>query len=162
LGSVAVQSPGSFFDAAATALESLGLRGLLLIGPEKNRPAQLPKTILAATYASYGLLMPRVRAVAHQCGIGTLSHTLRAGVPSLACPFAFDQPNNARRLEELGVAELILPYQRHAKDFADGLKRLLAGEAPARARTLGEIIRAENGPARAAEVLEQTFAFKTP
>ena len=65
--------------------------------------------MLATSYAPYGLLMPHVRAVVHQCGIGTLSHTLRAGVPSVACPFAFDQPNNARRLEELGVAELVLP-----------------------------------------------------
>ena len=157
LGSVAVQRPGAFFQSAVEALQTLGLRGILLIGPEKNRPANLPDTILAAPYAPYGLLMPRVLAVAHQCGIGTLSHTLRAGLPSVACPFAFDQPNNARRLEELGVAEVLLPHQHDAAHIAHALQRLLAGDAPARAQRLGLLIRTEDGVARACTILEEAF-----
>ena len=158
LGSTAVQNPGAFYQSAVEALESLGLRGLLLIGPEKNRPARLPETILAASYAPYGLLMPRVRAVAHQCGIGTLSHTLRAGAPSVACPFAFDQPNNARRIEALGVAEVVLPHQHTARHLGQALQRLLSSDAPARARRLGEVIRAEDGVGRACDILEEVFA----
>jgi UDP:flavonoid glycosyltransferase YjiC (YdhE family) len=158
LGSTAVQKPGDFYQVAVQVLEEMKLRGILLIGPEENRPAYLPDTILAVPYAPYGLLMPRVRAVAHQCGIGTLSHTLRAGVPSLACPFAFDQPNNARRLEALGVAEVILPHQHTARHFGEALRKLLAGEASARARRLGELIRAEDGVARACAILEETFS----
>jgi UDP:flavonoid glycosyltransferase YjiC (YdhE family) len=158
LGSAAVQHPGAFYESAVEALQALGLRGILLIGPEKNRPARLPESILAAPYAPYGLLMPRVRAVAHQCGIGTLSHTLRAGVPSVACPFAFDQPNNARRLEALGVAEVVLPHQHDADHFAQALKRLLAADAPARAQRLGDLIRAEDGAAKACSILEETFS----
>jgi len=157
LGSIAVQKPGAFFNSAAGALETLGWRGILLIGLEKNRPAQLPKSILAVPYAPYGLLMPRVRAVAHQCGIGTLSHTLRAGVPSVACPFAFDQPNNARRLEALGVAEVVLPHQHDAWHIGQALERLLASDAPARAQRLGNLIRAEDGVARACSILEEVF-----
>jgi len=157
LGSTAVQKPGAFYSSAVEALEALGLRGILLIGLEKNRPVRLPGSILAAPYAPYGLLMPRVRAVAHQCGIGTLSHALRAGVPSVACPFAFDQPNNARRLEALGVAELVLPHQRDARSIGQALQRLLAGDAPARAQRLGGLIRAEDGVARACAILEEMF-----
>jgi len=158
LGSTAVQKPGAFYQSAVEALETLGLRGILLIGPEKNRPANLPGTILAIPQAPYGLLMPRVRAVAHQCGIGTLSHTLRAGVPSVACPFAFDQPNNARRLEALGVAEVVLPHQHDAKHIGQALQRLLAGDAPARAQRLGNLIQAEDGVARACALLEEVFS----
>jgi UDP:flavonoid glycosyltransferase YjiC (YdhE family) len=157
LGSTAVQKPGTFYQSAVEALQSLGLRGILLIGPEQNRPANLPETILAVPYAPYGLLMPRVRAVAHQSGIGTLSHALRAGIPSIACPFAFDQPNNARRIEELGVAEVILPHQHDAQHMGAALQRLLAGEAPARAKGLGELIRAEEGVDRACLILEEVF-----
>jgi rhamnosyltransferase subunit B len=159
LGSTAVQNPGAFFESAVGALESLGLRGILLIGPEKNRPADLPGSVLAVPYAPYGLLMPRVRAVAHQCGIGTLSHTLRAGVPSIACPFAFDQPNNARRLEELGVAEIVFPHEHNVRQISQALHLLLAGDAPARARRIGESIRGEDGVARACAILEETFPF---
>jgi rhamnosyltransferase subunit B len=157
LGSVAVQDPGSFYENAVAALGGLSLRGILLIGPEKNRPAHLPDSILAVSYASYGLLMSRVRAVVHQCGIGTLSHTLRAGVPSVGCPFAFDQPNNARRIEQLGVAEVVLPHERDARHLAEALQRLLAGAAAAKARHLGELIRAEDGVGLACAILERTF-----
>jgi rhamnosyltransferase subunit B len=160
LGSAAVQRPGAFYQSAVEILQRMNLRGILLIGPEKNRPAHLPDTILAVPYAPYGLLMPRVRAVAHQCGVGTLSHTLRAGVPSVACPFAFDQPNNARRLEALGVAEVVLPHQHDARHMGPALERLLAGEAPARAQRLGQLIRAEGGVARACTILEEIFAPK--
>jgi UDP:flavonoid glycosyltransferase YjiC (YdhE family) len=160
LGSTAVQNPGAFYRSAVEALRRLNLRGLLLIGPESNRPPDLPDTILAVSYASYGTLMPRVRAVAHQCGIGTLSHTLRAGVPSVACPFAFDQPNNARRLEALGVAEVLLPDQHDSAHIENALKRLLAGNASDRARQIGEQIRSEDGPARACDILEQTFQMQ--
>ncbi len=160
LGTAAVHYPGSFYRDAVEVAGRLGLRGILLIGPEENRPAQLPESILAIPYASYGLLMPRVRAVVHQCGIGTLSHTLRAGVPSVACPFAFDQPNNSRRLEALGVAEVVLPYQRTARHIGQALQRLLAGEASLRARRLGELIRAEDGVDRGCDVLEGIFSLE--
>jgi rhamnosyltransferase subunit B len=162
LGSVAVQNPGHFYENAVAALAATKQRGILLIGPEKNRPARLPSSVLAVPYAPYGLLMPHVRAVIHQCGIGTLSHTLRAGVPSVACPFAFDQPNNARRLEALGVANFVMPYQRSTHFIAAALVLLLKGNAPARAQRLGELIRAEDGVARACNILEQTFPRTSP
>ena len=157
LGSTAVQSPGPFFESAVNALETLGLRGILLVGPEKNRPKHHSDRILAVSYAPYGLLMPRVRAVVHQCGIGTLSHTLRAGVPSVACPFAFDQPNNARRLEALGLAEVVLPHQHDARHMMEALQRLSSGEATVRARAIAKLIRAENGVDRACDLLEELF-----
>jgi UDP:flavonoid glycosyltransferase YjiC (YdhE family) len=160
LGSAAVHLPGDFYRDVAAALASLHLRGVLLIGREENRPPHLPETILAMPYAPYGLLMPRTCAVMHQAGIGTLSHVLRAGRPSLAVPFAFDQPNNARRLELLGVAEMLRPGRRGADALAQALRRLLAGEAPQRAALLGETIRNEDGVGRTCAVLEETFELR--
>jgi UDP:flavonoid glycosyltransferase YjiC (YdhE family) len=158
LGSTASRNPGAFYEEAVEVCRCLGVRGLLLIGHEDNRPRDLPANVLAVNYAPYGLIMPWVRAVVHQCGIGTLSHTLRAGVPSVAVPFAFDQPNNARRLEELGVAELVKPSARNATTLACALEKVLAGPATARAGELGAQIRAEDGVSAACAILEQTFA----
>jgi len=158
LGSAAVQTPGAFYQEAVTALKLIGRRGLLLIGAEKNRPPNLPDTILAVPYAPYHVIMSRARAAVHQCGIGTLSHALRAGIPSVACPFAFDQPNNARRLEALGVAEFLPPGRRNAAAIAKALERLLAGPALDRAQALGESIRAEEGTTQACLRLEEWVA----
>ena len=158
LGSAAVHYPGSFYRDAVESLAALKLRGLLLLGRQENQPTNLPDTVLAIPYAPYGLIMPRVRAVVHQCGIGTISHTLRAGVPSVACPFAFEQPNNSRRLEALGVAQVVRPENRNPDHIARALHYLLASDAPTRARELGERIRAEDGAVHACEILEETFA----
>ncbi len=158
LGSAAVHLPGDFYQDAVDAVSSLGLRGILLLGRDDNRPARVPSNILAISYAPYGPLMPRVRAVVHQAGIGTLSHVLRAGLPSVAVPFAFDQPNNARRLRDLGVAEVLPPGGRGARAMAAALQRLLAGRASDHARRLGGFIRAEVGVAKSCAVLESVFS----
>jgi rhamnosyltransferase subunit B len=128
------------------------------LGAPENRPRKLPANVLAVNYAPYGLVMPRARAVVHQCGIGTLSHTLRAGVPSVAVPFAFDQPNNACRLVELGVAELVKPAERDVDTLARALERLLAGSAAAKAERLGAALRGEDGVSRACTILEENFS----
>jgi rhamnosyltransferase subunit B len=158
LGSAVVQTPGNFYAMAIEALSILGRRGILLIGPEENRPARLPENVLALSYAPYHLLMPRACAVVHQAGIGTLSHVLRAGLPSVAVPFAFDQPNNARRLETLGVAEILHPHQRRTRPLVEALHRLFRGVASARARELGRILQTEDGVERSCLVLEEAFA----
>ena len=55
LGSTAVKNPGSFYQNAVEICRRLGLRGILLIGAEENRPPHLPATIFAAHEAPYGL-----------------------------------------------------------------------------------------------------------
>lgn len=54
-------------------------------------------------------LFPRVAAVVHHAGAGTAAAGLRAGVPAVPIPFAYDQPFWARRLVELGVAPRAVP-----------------------------------------------------
>jgi UDP:flavonoid glycosyltransferase YjiC (YdhE family) len=75
----------------------------------------------------------------------------------VAVPFAFDQPNNARRLELLGVGEMLRPGRRGAGALVEALRRVLAGEAPRRAAALGETIRREDGVGRSCGVLEEAF-----
>jgi UDP:flavonoid glycosyltransferase YjiC (YdhE family) len=158
LGSTASRNPGRFYEEAVEVCRRLKLRGLLLVGAEENRPRDLPDHVFAAGYAPYGLVMPRARAVVHQCGIGTLSHVLRAGLPSVAVPFAFDQPNNACRLVELGAAELVRPEERNATTLARALNRLLSGAAPTHARKIGGRIKRGDGVAAACALLEESLA----
>lgn len=156
LGTSAVSNPGGFYKLAAEAMATLpDQRAIFLLGHEKNRPETLPPNVLALQYLPYGWIMPRCGIVAHQCGVGTLSHTLRAGVPSLACPYAFDQPNNAARMEELGVAKRFLPGRGWTARNMRAL--LLELDQPAyrtRAAILRDSLAGENGPALAAELLE--------
>jgi UDP:flavonoid glycosyltransferase YjiC (YdhE family) len=77
LGSAAVMSPGSFYQESIQAAKRLNRRAVLLIG--KNIPPEnLPKDILAVSYAPYSQIFPRACAIAHQGGIGTTAQALRS------------------------------------------------------------------------------------
>ena len=91
-----------FAAIARAATKLLGLRGVL-VGPAHGKiPGQ--DNFIEVTHAPFAQLFPRVRAVVHHGGIGTTAQALAAGIPQLIIPRAHDQPDNARRLERLGVA----------------------------------------------------------
>lgn len=89
--------------AAVDACLRLGRRGIILSTLAKNT-GPLPPSVRMFSYAPFSKLLPHAAALVHHCGVGTLSQALRAGVPQLVTPFAFDQPDNAWRIERLGVA----------------------------------------------------------
>ncbi len=111
-----VVSPGSanrhansFFIAARDALGRLNRRGLFLTGYPEQLPAELPATILHRPYAPFSAVLPRSAALVHHGGIGTAAQAFAAGIPQLIMPMSFDQPDNALRAEQLGVARWLSP-----------------------------------------------------
>ncbi len=60
-------------------------------------------------YAPYQKLFPKMKAVVHHGGLGTLAQGLRAGRPTLACPITMDQPFWGNRVEAIGVGPAPLP-----------------------------------------------------
>jgi len=155
LGTAAVHYPGSFYQVAAKVVRNLGERAIFLTGNAANRPQGLPEAVLAQDYAPYAWLMPRCRAVAHQCGAGTTAQTLRAGLPSVAVPFAFDQNGNAALLARHGIAEIVPARSLTEKRLVAAMERVLAGEARERAHEMGRKIEAEPGVTEAANLLER-------
>jgi UDP:flavonoid glycosyltransferase YjiC (YdhE family) len=113
LGSAAVLIAKDYWPQAIAAAQALGRRAVLVAGSATLPP--LPPGIAAFDYVGYSQLFPHAAAVIHQAGIGTLSQALRAGRPQLITPVAFDQPDNARRAVQLGVAR-VLPFQRVRAD----------------------------------------------
>jgi rhamnosyltransferase subunit B len=131
LGSAAVMNAGDFYEQSAQAAEMLGQRAVLLIGADdRNLPKRdLPKTICVARYAPYSQIFPRASVVIHQGGIGTTAQALRAGRPMLVMPYSHDQPDNARRVHRLGVAEILGRNQYKALPAARLIERLLVEPA---------------------------------
>jgi rhamnosyltransferase subunit B len=104
----AAHAAAPFFAAAVQACRHTGQRGLLLGAVPQALRDQLPPTLLAADYAPFAWLLPRARALVHHGGIGSCAQALRAGIAQLVVPQAYDQFDNAMRLERLGVG-LTLP-----------------------------------------------------
>jgi UDP:flavonoid glycosyltransferase YjiC (YdhE family) len=130
---------------------------MLTGGFADNRPAgALPNDVMLVDSAPHQLLFPRASAIVHQGGIGTTAQALRSGHPMLIVPHAHDQPDNAFRVTNLGVARTVFPRRYKAARVARELERLL-GDAAYRERSasVAEIVRAERGADAAAEALER-------
>ena len=123
----AMHDATAFFAEAVAASKALGLRVILLTQDFTQVPAVLPPGVLHVPYAPFSVLLPRARALVHHGGVGTLAQALRAGLPQFVMPQAYDQFDNASRLEALGVAHAIYPREDGSRPpLEDALAELLA------------------------------------
>ena len=144
-----VLTPGSgnrqaarWLARAVEAVRLTGRRALLLTPHRAQVPASLPPGMLWLPYVPLRTLLPRAAALVHHGGVGTTAEALRAGVPQVVVPLAYDQFDNAARVTAL-----------HA---GCGLPGGTAGARPrALARALGRLLaspRIAEGCRRAAQL----------
>lgn len=100
-----------FFASALGAAASLGERAIMLTRDRSQLPADLPPSVLWQPYVPLSGLLPQAAGVVHHGGIGTTAEALRAGLPQVVTPFAWDQFDNASRVAELGVGT-VLPARK--------------------------------------------------
>jgi UDP:flavonoid glycosyltransferase YjiC (YdhE family) len=91
-------------------------------------------------------ILPRCAAIVHHGGIGTTAAALAAGTPQLILPFAYDQFDNAARVERLGVGTSLPARRRGATDLAAALTRVLCDSTAQRCRAAAQRL-AEEGDA---------------
>ena len=113
-----------FFETAVAACSELGKPGLLLSTFAENFPSNLPKDVQTLSYVSFGQLLPHCSAIVHHGGIGTTSQGFAAGIPQVIRPLAFDQFDNAQRVERLGGGK----WLHRDRDLAKVLDTLLGSE----------------------------------
>ncbi|MGD0617147.1 MAG: glycosyltransferase [Bryobacteraceae bacterium] len=157
LGSTAVHNPGDFYDASAEAARLLGRRAVLLVGANPA-PRAASKDILVLPYAPYSQIFPHAAAIVHQGGSGTTGQAMLAGKPMVFVPYGWDQPDNAARVERLGMG-LHVPRTRYsARTAAHALDRLLNDDRFAkRAAEVGKRIKAEDGLTGACDAIESVL-----
>jgi UDP:flavonoid glycosyltransferase YjiC (YdhE family) len=163
LGSSAFWVAKEFYRDSIKAAQALGQRALLLIGHERNRPAQqLPKDVAAFEYAPFGQVLPQARAIVHQGGVGTTGQGLRSGRPVLIVPHAHDQFDNAARVVRLGCGRMIARPRYNARSVTKELEALLGDEDyAANAATVGRQVQNENGAAAAVDAIEELLNART-
>ncbi len=156
LGSSAVMDAGNFYQTSLEAIQRIGCRAVFLTGSKTNRPSgDIPKSVFIAQYAPYSELFPRAAAIVHQGGAGTTAQALRAGTPMLVVPFLHDQPDNAFRLKQMGVARVIRRARYTGDVAARNLEALLGDPGyGVRARAVGAQIRMDDGVGNACRALE--------
>ena len=118
-----------FFDASIKACQILNKRGLLLTKYKEQLPQHLPSTVRHFEYVPFGSLLPYAAAVVHHGGIGTVAQALKAGIPQLIRPVAQDQPDNAARLQHLGLAVSLPSHRYTGENVAVQLEYLLTSSS---------------------------------
>lgn len=157
---------GSMRDARAEELNDVVLEALSLV----SRRAVLVKgwgrfeskleNVFVADSVPFHWLYPRMAAIVHHGGTGTVAEALRSGKPSVTVPFFGEQRFWGAKLAELGVGPR--PIERRnltARRLADAINVALNDPSiRARADAVGERIRREDGVANAVEIINEHCA----
>lgn len=111
--------------------------------------------VVRALHPSF--VLPHCAAALHHGGAQTAMDTVRAGVPSVIVPYIEEQAIWAKTLHQRGLATRPIGWRRATpRRLAAALREALS-DAALRERTAaaGERLRAENGGARAVDVIEE-------
>jgi UDP:flavonoid glycosyltransferase YjiC (YdhE family) len=155
----------AFFEAAAAACVQLKRRAMLVTPYADHIPPALPAGIRHFTSLPFSRVFARCAAVVHHGGVGTAAQGLAAGVPQLIMPMAHDQPDQAQRLQRLGVGDYLVPKKFLADAVASKLEYLLASpEVKLACEKTRALMAAQMPPERVADILQSAFtpaAFTT-
>jgi UDP:flavonoid glycosyltransferase YjiC (YdhE family) len=143
MGSTASLHGAEIYQNTAAICRQLN-QPCLMIGKDLSKYAEANRNILAVDFAPYGWVFPRAAAVIHHGGLNTTAETLRAGVPALVIPHAYDQFDNAIRTERMGVSKRLKVAYAASRNFAPILESILGDTGmQERAKAISKQLQAE-------------------
>lgn len=150
----AIDDARALIGHALEAVRRLNRPAVVLASRLDALPATLPDQVAHFRFVPNQRLLPHAGALVHNGGIGTTAAALHAGIPQLVVPRILDQPDNARRLRGLGVAEVLSPRQCRAESLTNALRRLLESSQTAERcrRYAAECARIDGIAATASEI----------
>ena len=160
-GPLVLVAPSTAYDGdrmlgpALDAVRRLGVRAVVTPGAARL-PDPLPTGVAVSRGVPHSAIHPHVAAEICNGGHGTVVRALSNGVPLVVVPGHGDQQENAYRVERAGAGvQVRFPS---ARSIRVALERVLRKPGyRASARRLAVEAAALNGPARAAELVEQVL-----
>ena len=144
-----------YFKTSIEIAQKLGCRAIFLTPHPELLPDSIPDGMKYFPYVPLERLLHRTKAHLHHGGIGTIAHTLKAGIPQVTVPMVYDQPDNSLRLLPLKVSIDLKPKQYRANHVIPRLKSLIESkEVWSRCRDYAERIKKSNPLEHTCEVLE--------
>lgn len=157
-GSMAGTDPSATTELVLSAVAQAKVRAIIATGwGGIIRKTELPEHVHAVDSVSHQWLFPQVSATVHHGGAGTTAASLRAGCPTVVCPFALDQPFWGRRVHELGAGPKPLPQkQLTARKLADAVQQATTDDSfRAASQRIRASIRGEDGVRSAYRRIEE-------
>ena len=155
------------FATIAEAVAPLNVQLVISLGSADQDAASLaarcPGDPVVVPVAPQLQLLDRATLAITHAGLNTALESLARGVPMVAIPITNDQPGVARRLEWLGLADVVLPRHLTAPRLRAAVERMLGDPGyRARARVRAAEIATLDGVGRAADIVEAAFRTNRP
>jgi len=158
-GSIFGRDPSRLTRLVLDAVKATGVRAIIARGGGGLDASQLdlPNTVLGIDTAPHDWLFPQVAAVVHHGGCGSTAAALRAGCPTIICPFFGDQPFWGAKIKTLGVGPSPIPQKKLTVEKLSAAITQVTTDASIRekAELLGQRIRKEDGVANAVKFINQ-------
>ena len=138
------------------AVKNAGVRAVLATGWGGLTAAESGQNIYMIESVPHNWLFPRCSAVVHHGGSGTTATGLKAGRPTVICPFFGDQPFWGQRVFELGVGPKPIAQKKlSAENLTEAIKIAVTDQSIRdAAEKLGLTLKKEDGVAKAISVIE--------
>jgi rhamnosyltransferase subunit B len=146
---------GDLLQVAGEAARILGVRSLFLTKYRRQLPARLPPGALHCEFAPFQQLFPLCAAVVHHGGVGTVAKALATGTPQLIIPMAFDQQDNATRVEQLEAGCWLKRDRSSGTQIANALTRLMTSHTKTRCEAVAKRFAGEDALELAARWIEE-------
>jgi UDP:flavonoid glycosyltransferase YjiC (YdhE family) len=155
------------FATIAEAVAPLAVQLVISLGSADQDvsalAARCPGNPVIVPVAPQLQLLDRAALAITHAGLNTALESLARGVPMVAIPITNDQPGVARRLEWLGLAEVVLPRHLTAPRLRRAVERVLGDPGyRTRARERAAEIARLDGVGRAADIVERAFRTNEP
>lgn len=158
-GSMSGRAPDELAETVIQALRMANVRGVLSSGWGGLEASDVPDFVTVVGNVPHDKLFPRMAAVVHHGGAGTTAAGLRAGCPTVICPFIADQPFWGRRVHEQGAGpKPIRQPELTVSNLARAIRQAAQDRGMQRAaKRIGRGMQEEDGVARAVHLIERRY-----
>ena len=162
IGTVQSIYQSAFFATLFEAARGLDADVVVTTGGNLSDLPTPPGNVRVERYVPNSIIMPKARIVVHHGGLSSTMGTLLHGKPAVVVPFGDDQPENAQRVQWLGVGTAVDPTRVSSAALRGTIETVLSSvaihkKAAVLARTMQQYDAGQTG-ARLLEKLSNTQA----
>jgi UDP:flavonoid glycosyltransferase YjiC (YdhE family) len=131
LGTIFNLESGDLFERVLEGLSRLSASVFVTVGRDLD-PDQfggLPAHVHVERYLPQSQVLPRCSLVVSHAGSGSVMGALAHGLPQVLLPMGADQPHNAARCQQLGVARVLDALRATPTQIRDAASAVLADRA---------------------------------
>ena len=163
IGTVQSIYQSSFFATLFEAAKGLDADVVVTSGGNVSNLPTPPSNVRVERYVPNSIIIPKARIVVHHGGLSSTMGTLLHGKPAVVVPFADDQPDNAQRIQWLGVGTAVDPTRVSSTALRGAIETVLtSADMQIKAAALAQTLQQYDAGPTGAMLLEKLAETQAP